>query len=337
MKRHDESIMDKTSSYDGLPITVIVATRNEEANIDGCLMSLTRARHVMVADSQSTDRTREIAKQRGAEVFSFSYAGGYPKKRQWALNVLPISTPWTMLIDADEQLTPQLWNEIEGKLNSGGLCTAYLVRKEFHFLGKKFRFGGFSFSTILLFRTGSARFEEMAGNCANGQDMEVHERLIVDGTVGRLRSPLLHDDHKGLLAYIEKHNRYSTWEAAIRHHYIETGSWGQQTIKGSLLGDAQNLRRLFKAIILRFPCESWVWFLYHYIVCGGILEGRRGYIAASLRRAYIEQVHFKLYEQQSRELSLPASKRLRDIIASGPQAISPDLVILDSNDKHSPA
>jgi hypothetical protein len=133
--------------------------------------------------------------------------------------------------------------------------------------------------------------------------MEVHERVIVDGKVGRLRNPLLHHDYKGLFAYIDRHNKYSTWEAGIRAHYFKTGSWGQHTIRASIFGDAQSFRRFLKSIVLKLPCEPWLWFVYHYFVCGAIFEGRRGYIAASLRRAYIEQVHAKLYELRIQELS----------------------------------
>jgi glycosyltransferase involved in cell wall biosynthesis len=286
-----------------LPITVIVATKNEEANIARCLVSLAQAHRVLVVDSGSTDLTQVIARQHGAEVIHYVYAGGYPKKRQWALDKLDISTPWTMLIDADEQVPGALWNEIDHALNSGKPCTAYLVRKGFHFLGKRFRFGGFSHLAIMLFRTGHARFEETAGNSPNGQDMEVHERLAVDGRVGRLRVPLIHDDCKGLAAYIDRHNKYSSWEAGIRAHYLKTNSWGERTIKASMFGDAQSFRRFVKPLALRLPFEPLLWFLYHYVFCGAVFEGRRGYIASSLRRAYIEQVRAKVYELRLLEVS----------------------------------
>jgi len=295
-----------------LPITVIIATRNEAANIENCLRALLNVERVVVVDSFSTDGTIDLAQAYGSEVVQFEYKGGYPKKRQWALNNLDIKTPWTMLIDADEQVTHSLWKEIEHVVNSPGCSDAYLGYKEFHFLGKKLRRGGFSHSAVLLFKTGRAQFEQTDGNTANGQDMEVHERLLVDGKVGRLHSPLIHQDFKGLYAYLDRHNKYSTWEAGIRANYFKTGSWGDQTIKARLFGDAQSRRRFLKAIVLRLPFEPWLWFAYHFILRGGIFEGRRGYIAASLRKAYIEQIHAKLYEQRVTEHQpLPsASKNL---------------------------
>ena len=300
--------MGEQSKPGQLPITVIIAARNEEANIADCLSSLEQAHRILVVDSGSTDLTQTIARQHGAEVVNFVYAGGYPKKRQWALVHLDISTPWTMFIDADEQVPAILWTEIESVLKSPTTCSAYLVRKGFHFLGKRFRFGGFSHSAIALFRSGRARFEEAAGNVFNGQDMEVHERVIVDGKIGRLSNSLIHNDYKGLFAYCDRHNKYSTWEAGIRAHYLKTGSWGQRSIKASIFGDVQSLRRFLKTIVMRLPCEPLIWFLYHYVICGAVFEGRRGYIASSLRRAYIEQVHAKLFELRLLEISASSSR-----------------------------
>ena len=99
-------------------------------------------------------------------------------------------------------------------------CAAYLVTKGFHFLGRRFRFGGFSHAAVLLFRTGQAKFETLLADSCDGLDMEVHERLIVRGTIGRIRTPLVHEDFKGLEAYLSRHNRYSTWEARIRREHL---------------------------------------------------------------------------------------------------------------------
>ena len=304
-----------------LPITVVVATKNEAINIEKCLDSLAPAVRTIVLDSLSTDGTPDIAERSGAEVVTFKYSGGYPKKRQWALNNLDISTPWTMLIDADEEVPPALWQDIENVLYTNQHA-GYLICKEFHFMGKRFRFGGFSHSAVALFRTGCARFEQTAGNLPNGQDMEVHERLIVDGTIGRLAHSLCHNDYKGLQAYLDRHNKYSTWEAGIRTNYLKTGTWGEQTIKSSPIGDPQSFRRFIKSFIIRFPGEPWLWFIYHYFVRGGFLEGRRGFIAASIRRAYIEQVHAKMFELAVQGIAcVPAAEQSESSLAKRSQML----------------
>jgi glycosyltransferase involved in cell wall biosynthesis len=253
-----------------------------------------------VVDSSSTDQTVEIAKAHGAEVVQFRYAGGYPKKRQWVMNQLPISTQWVFLVDADEVITPELWGEITRAIAASNAPHAFLMKKSYHFLGRRFRFGGFSFHAVLLFRRGKAHFEQLTHAEPDGLDMEVHERLIVDGPIGSLQEPLLHEDFKSLEAYIERHNKYSTWEARLRKHYFDTGVWGLDTVQSRLFGDTQERRRFLKLIAIRLPCEAHAWFAYHYFLRLGILEGRRGLIACQIRANYIRQIRSKLFELRLR-------------------------------------
>src|ERR1700732_694790 len=88
-----------------LPVSVIIPVRNEAKNLPRCLQALRDVGEVYVIDSQSTDDTVEIARSHGAQVVQFHYQGGWPKKRQWALNTLPIAYDWVLLLDADEVLT----------------------------------------------------------------------------------------------------------------------------------------------------------------------------------------------------------------------------------------
>ena len=279
-----------------LDITVLIAARNEAANLAACLASLTPARRVVVVDSHSHDETAAIARARGAEVVPFQWNGQYPRKRQWALDHLAFQTEWIILLDADEAVPPELWNEISEILHAPRPRAAYLVKKQFHFMGRCLRFGGFSHSAVFLFQRGKARFENLLPDVGENLDMEVHERLIVEGPLGRLRHPLLHRDAKGLAAYVARHNAYSTWEAAIRFQALSTGRYGADAIRPRLFGNAQERRRFLKQLAMRLPGEAAAWFLYHYIARGGFLEGRRGLIASQIRRAYIEQVRAKVLE-----------------------------------------
>jgi glycosyltransferase involved in cell wall biosynthesis len=279
-----------------LPITVLVAAKNEVKNIGVCLNSLTAMQRVVLLDSNSSDGTIDAATQRGAEVVQFHYAGDYPKKRQWALDTLPIDTPWVLLLDADESLTPELSEEIAAAVNAPNAHDAYLIRKGFHFLGQRFRFGGFSHAAVLLFKTGKGRFERLLEDDPHALDMEVHERVLVDGTIGELKNALIHRDYKGLEAYIDRHNKYSTWEARLRARYIRDDHDPGTTVRGNLFGNVQERRRFLKQIAIRVPGEPYLWFLYHYILRFGFLEGRPGLIASRLRCQYIFQVRAKMYE-----------------------------------------
>ena len=291
----------RTAASDKLPVTVLLAAKNEAVNLPRCLAGLEPAQRVVVADSHSTDGTVDIALRHCAEVVQFDYRGGYPKKRQWVLETVAIDTPWVLLLDADEVVPSPLWEEISRVVHYPDALDAYLITKGFHFLGRRIRHGGFSHSAVLLFRTGRARFEHLFEDEPSGLDMEIHERVVVDGRIGRLDTPLIHEDFKGLEAYLSRHNKYSTWEAGVRYQYLTTGRYGEDTIIPRLFGNSQERRRFLKALIIRLPLEPQLWFLYHYVFRLGFLEGRPGLIASQIRASYIAQTRAKIYELQLRE------------------------------------
>ena len=277
-----------------LPVTVLLAARNEAKNLPRCLAALKPAARVILLDSHSTDDTARIAREHGVEVVQFNYNGGYPKKRQWALDTLDLGRSWVLLLDADEVVPEPLWQEIEREIIRMDAPEAFLIRKEFHFLGRRFRFGGFSHQAVLLFRRDRTRFERLIEDDPSGFDMEVHERVIVAGRVGTLRTPLIHEDFKGLDVYREKHHRYATWEAAVRHRFLTTGRYGEEAIEPKFFGNAQERRRWLKKLVIRIPGEPLIWFGYHYFVRGGFLEGRAGFVACKIRAHYIAEVRRKV-------------------------------------------
>src|SRR5580698_6543233 len=118
-----------------LPVSVIVAARNEAKNLPSCLEALRDMGEVYVIDSQSTDATPEIARNFGAKVVQFHYQGGWPKKRQWAIDTLPLEFDWILLVDADEALTPELVEEIRSA-TAEGRASGYFISLRMHFLGK---------------------------------------------------------------------------------------------------------------------------------------------------------------------------------------------------------
>jgi glycosyltransferase involved in cell wall biosynthesis len=194
---------------------------------------------VIVLDSQSTDATAKIAVQYDAEVVQFTNTGGYPKKRQWALENFLSDNDWVLFCDADEVVLPLLWEEIGTAIAPNSPHAGYLISKGFHWsaasrsvrtlhiVGRPFRSGGFSHQVVLLVRRAKSRFERLIEIPGDTLNMEVHERVIVDGSVSVLHTPLIHEDVKGLHAYIDKHNRYSTWEAHLRHRQLTTGRYGE--------------------------------------------------------------------------------------------------------------
>ena len=286
-----------------LPITVIIAAKNEELNLPKCLSSLRCAEKVVLIDSNSTDLTIEIAAKKGVEILQFNYRGGYPKKRQWALENIKIETPWVFLIDADEVVPDKLWEEIRSIIKKKETTDAYLIKKEFHFLGKKMKFGGFSFHAVLLFKKEKVKFERLVDDDIKGFDMEVHERIIIDGSLGKLRTALIHEDFKDLEAYISRHNTYSTWKAKSRFNFMTKGNYGKETIIPNFFGNSQERHRWLDRLSSKLPFEHWIVFFYHYFFRLGFLEGQRGLIACQIRSDYIAQVRAKVYELQKKKLS----------------------------------
>src|SRR6516164_6864005 len=134
-----------------LPISVIVPVRNEARNLRRCLQALQDFGEVCVIDSQSTDETVEIARAFGAQVVQFHYAGGWPKKRQWAMDTLPLKFEWILLLDADEIVTPELASEMMHAIQDPS-CNGYFAALQMSFLGCTLRHGDANFSKMVLFR-----------------------------------------------------------------------------------------------------------------------------------------------------------------------------------------
>src|ERR1051326_4037418 len=135
------------------PVSVIVPVRNESRNLPRCLESLRKMGEVYVIDSNSTDATAEIARSYGGHVVQFHYQGGWPKKRQWAMDSLPLSYDWVFLIDADESMTQELAGEIRRAIQNPAYDGYYVALRMF-FLGQELRHSGASFHKLSLFRRG---------------------------------------------------------------------------------------------------------------------------------------------------------------------------------------
>jgi glycosyltransferase involved in cell wall biosynthesis len=275
-----------------LPLTVIVPVRNEAHNLQRCLASLQAFREVYVIDSQSTDATVEIARAAGAKVVQFHYAGGWPKKRQWAMDTLPLTYDWILLLDADEVVTPELREEIRAAIRNEAV-DGYYIALDMHFLGRRLRHCGASFSKLSLFRRGKGRFEcRIQDQDSSMADMEVHEHVVVAGETRSLRNRLLHHNVESLARYIQKHNEYSNWEARLwLDKKIHTDA-----LQPSLWGNQAQRRRWLRQKFFRTPGSPLLYFLYKYIFALGFLDGVPGLIYCTLQGIQFFHVKAKIYE-----------------------------------------
>jgi glycosyltransferase involved in cell wall biosynthesis len=286
-----------------LPVTVILAVRNEEKNLPRCLSALRDVAEVYLVDSHSTDRTVEIARDHEAKVVQFHYRGGWPKKRQWALDSLHISNDWVLLLDADEVLTPALAAEIRSALRDSSV-DGYFIQLRTRFLGRVLRHGGVGLWKLALFRRGTGRFEcRLKDQDASMADMEIHEHVMVEGAVGKLRNPLIHENVESLSRYIQKHDEYSNWESRVLLH----GARGEE-LPAALLGTQAQRRRWFKRHFFALPGSSLLLFLYRYIFRFGFLDGVPGLIYCSFQAIQMFHTKAKIYELRQKPIEHESSK-----------------------------
>ena len=273
-------------------LSVLIPTLNESQNICHCLESVRWADELVVADSGSTDGTPELAKHFGAQVVHFAWNGRLPKKKNWALEQVPWKNEWLLIVDADERITPALAAEIRDVLQNPH-ADGYFVNRCFMFMGKWIRHCGYFPSwNLRLFRHEKGHYETLyAGNTRSG-DNEVHEHLMLAGKTGSLRQPMLHFAYPDIFTWMEKHNRYSNWEAEL-----EAG--GHPGDPRSIGGQLSRKRRL-KNWSRRLPFRPTLRFLYSYVLKRGFLDGYEGYVLCRLLSTYEMLSSFKAHEIRSK-------------------------------------
>lgn len=274
-----------------LPVSVIVAARNEAKNLPACLESLRNVGEVYVIDSQSADATPEIARTFGAKVVQFHYRGGWPKKRQWAIETLPLAYDWILLLDADESLTPELSQEILRAVENPAI-NGYYISLRMYFLGRLLRHGGAGFWKLSLFKRGKGGYEcRLRNQDSSMADMEVHEHVVVEGATARLKNPLVHRNVESLSRYIQKHDEYSNWEANV---WVQGEDQGQ--LPPALFGTQAQRRRWLKKTFLRLPGAPLWFFCAKYFLGLGFLDGIPGLIYCGFQGVQVFHVKSKIYE-----------------------------------------
>jgi glycosyltransferase involved in cell wall biosynthesis len=248
-----------------LTLSIAIITNNEEANLARTLASARWADEIVIVDSGSTDDTAVIARECGAKFFVEEWKGFGAQKNS---AIAKCSGDWVLALDADEELSPGLAEEIRTLLAGQPQHDAYFLPRRNFFLGRWMRHGGYYPDPKLrLFRRGSAQFEERA----------VHETIRPTGSTGRLRSDLLHHAYPTLDAYIEHMNRYSALGAA---HAMARGKSSR-----SLLAFFWN--------VLVVPIAT---FKYNYFLRLGFLDGREGFLQHLYHSVYVSWKYAKAWE-----------------------------------------
>jgi glycosyltransferase involved in cell wall biosynthesis len=280
-----------------IPVSVVIPVKNEGGNIRRCLEHLQWADEIFMVDSQSIDRTIEIADELGAKVVQFHFNGNYPKKKNWALENLPFRNEWVLIVDADEIIPVELAGEISKVMQGHGTHGGYYINRRFFFLGRWIRHCGYYPSyNLRLFKHRLGRYEKLIAGGVG--DNEVHEHIELKGKAAYLRHDMLHYAYPDIATWVEKHNRYSNWEAELYERF-RSGDEGTEQLIGSRL----HFKRLLKRIYLRLPLRFVFRFFYAYIWKRGFLDGKPGFIFCVLLSFYDFLSWAKSYEKKTAPLS----------------------------------
>lgn len=284
-----------------VPVSVIVLTKDEERNIGICLDSLDWADEVIVFDSHSTDRTVEIANEKGATVVQRPF-DNFAAHKNWALDNLELRHDWVFFVDADERGTPLLAEETRGIVTDAGSLNGYYVAGENWLWGKPMR-AIYPNYNLRLIRRGKGRYE----------DRIVHEHMVIEGPAGYLKNHLVHMDDKGIERWYDRHNNYSSMEAVEAWRLLN--SHEKESAIAARIGARRGpeRRRALKQFAYRYLPARPIWqFLYLYIVKRGILDGRKGFRYCVLKMFYEYQVSLKLEELKDPES--PMSEKYRHLL-----------------------
>lgn len=205
-------------------LTAIIPTGDEIHNIEAVIASVDFADEILVVDSFSNDGTYEKAQELSTKVIRRKFE--YPaSQKNWAI---PQAThEWILLVDADERVTPELKEEITAILSQPKQeHIAYWIGRMNHFMGERVRFSGWRNDRVIrLFKRDFCKYE----------DKHVHEEIKANGSVGKLKNKLYHNTYVTFDKYLEKMNRYATWQAKdynsktgalTPYHFVIKPMWG---------------------------------------------------------------------------------------------------------------
>lgn len=264
-----------------IPLSVLIPIKNEAANLRRSLASVSWADEIIVVDSQSTDGSAGIAASHGAQVVQFHFNGTWPKKKNWALENVPFKHEWVFILDADEVMPPQAEAEIRGITTAPNApFDGYWINRRFMFMGKWLKHAYYPNWNLRLFRHRLGRYEKLTDLDTASGDNEVHEHVMVNGKAGYLQCEMDHYAFPSVDVFIEKHNRYSNWEARVALDRSPKGSG--QPLQSRQVG----LRRRLKSFSQNLPCRPLLRFLYVYLWQWGFLDGTEGYNFARLHGVY---------------------------------------------------
>lgn len=273
-------------------VSVLILTLNEEQDLPGCLDSIAWCDDVHVFDSNSTDRTAEIARAHGATVTARTF-DTYARQRNAAMQ-LPFRHAWVLVLDADERATPELSLEVQrAAAEVSPDISAFRIRRRDFLWGTWLKHAQLTPYYVRLLRVGKVHYTR-----------DINEFVEVRGETSQLSAPLDHMAFsKGLAHWVAKHNQYSTAEAEL----LATGDAVRDaSLKDALFAsDFHDRRAAQKAIFYRMPARALLKWMYMMFVRGAVLDGAAGVMYATLQSFYEYLIEVKCREILRRRKGLP--------------------------------
>jgi glycosyltransferase involved in cell wall biosynthesis len=272
-------------------VSILILTLNEEINIGACLDSVSWCDDVVVLDSLSSDRTRDIAEARGARVFTRPF-DNWSAHQNWAVGNIEFRHPWVLYLDADERCEDALRVEVLRRARSDAPESAFRVRRKDFFMGRWLRHAQlYPTWLVRLFRPQKIRYERLVNPVA-----------VIEGPTGALDAHIIHYPFShGVSHWIARHNRYSDMEA------LEVAKARQEHLPARRLwsGDPNERRRVLKNVFFRLPARPLIKFAYYYGWRRGFLDGRAGLTYSALQSIYEYMIDCKYLEFRRRQEGLP--------------------------------
>lgn len=265
-------------------ISIYILTYNEEIDIAACIESAMLSDDVIVVDSVSSDRTIEIANRYPVRIVQHKFES-HGQQRTWMLQSVPAKHDWVYILEADERMTPELFQECLQATQSQEYI-GYYVAERVMFMGSWIRRSTqYPRYQMRLFRKDKVWFTDYGHT----------EREVCNGATSFLQETYPHYTcSKGLSRWIEKHNRYSTDEAKETLRQLQQGNVNWRDL---LFGQSEvERRRALKDLSLRLPFRPLIRFIYMYFLLGGILDGRAGFAWCTLQAFYEYLIMLKVWE-----------------------------------------
>lgn len=280
-------------------ITAIILTKNEEVNIGDCIESIKMVvKRIVVIDSYSTDKTIEIAKKYGVEVYQHPFEN-YAKQYKYGVEVANIKTMWTLRIDADERFTPDSARELEEMCNANMKTnvTGIVLRFKKNFLGKDLYHGGvYPWKKMNCYKTKYGSIEN--------RNMDEHI-ILSSGKIIEMKQDCLHFDFKNLEYFINKHNWYSSRETVDYFENLE-----KRKSKSEL--DFKTWLKMRVYYKLPLGMRAHIYYVYRYYILRGFLDGKPGKIYAFLQAYWYRYlVDAKIYECEIMNVKYSANGSLK--------------------------